>query len=46
MSMSGFALVTSASSGALPPVPEFRHQPSSIIMYSKPACAREVDVAS
>src|SRR5688572_28630248 len=37
MSMSAFAFVTSASAGALPPCPEFRHQPSSIIMYSKPA---------
>src|SRR5438128_2890796 len=36
MSMSAFAFVTSASGGALPPRPEFRHQPSSIIMYSKP----------
>src|SRR5262245_61885551 len=37
MSMSAFAFVTSASAGARPPWPEFRHQPSSIIMYSKPA---------
>src|SRR5690349_17228461 len=36
MSMPGFVFVTSASAGALPPTPEFRHQPSSIIMYSKP----------
>src|SRR3954451_15274505 len=36
MSMSALAFVTSASAGALPPWPEFRHQPSSIIMYSKP----------
>ena len=35
--MSALAFVTSALSGARPPVPEFRHQPSSIIMYSKPA---------
>ena len=45
MSMSAFACVTSALSGARPPVPEFRHQPSSIIMYSKPDARREVDVA-
>src|SRR3954471_8130099 len=36
MSMSALVRVTSASGGALPPRPEFRHQPSSIIMYSKP----------
>src|SRR5689334_936890 len=36
MSMSALAWVTSASGGARPPVPERRHQPSSIIMYSRP----------
>src|SRR5678816_1134679 len=36
MSMSALACVTSASSGALPPRPDLRHHPSSIIMYSKP----------
>src|SRR5690348_11544464 len=36
MSMSALACVTSASAGALPPWPDRRHQPSSIIMNSKP----------